>query len=94
MWILIRINYKRNTDRRKQILATKQTYGDPYTLNSRNASKSSGIDGRFKGITDTHSASTNYYNQQSNEIRINLHAAINYANENHCCGMFTFILTT
>ena len=62
MWILIRINYKRNTDRMERISAVKQTYGAPYTLNSGTASKPSGMDSRFKGITDTHSAAQNYYN--------------------------------
>ena len=62
VWISIRINYKRNIDRRGRISAAKQTYGDHYTLNSRNSSKSSEIDGRFKGVTDAYSASTNYYN--------------------------------
>jgi len=62
MWILIRINYKRNTDRMERISAAKQAYGAPYTLNSGTASKPSGMDSRFKGITDTHSAAQNYYN--------------------------------
>jgi len=62
VWILIRINFKRNTDRMERISAAKQAYGAPYTLNSGTASKSSGMDSRYKGITDTHSAAANYYN--------------------------------
>ena len=85
--------YKNNTDRRGRILAGKQTYGDPYTLNSRNISKSSGIDGEFKEITDNYSARLiimiNYRTRYEY-----LHAVVNYSNENYPYGMFASILTT